>query len=418
MTGWRRGEAYLSVEREIRRLAALQAAMVGEVASSLSFLDDSHHSPAAWVQATVNCFRGTATGRVQTAAMLAANPEIAAANAAGTIGADQLRLLTGLHANERARDQLLDSQGLLVGHARELTARDFKQVCQRWLAHADPDGAHRDHDTSRENRKASFAPIGAGFQFRAEGDALTGDTLRQALAAAVELEWQADIAERLARYGDAANQHPLVRTSLQRAFDAFTKLMLQGAGVLHPKSREPLVTIVCSPQVLINAIRDFVGGPDAERVINDDGSERTALCDETYPGDTYLCETLSGQPVDPRDLAVAALLGQVQRVIKDSAGRVIDHGRKYRLFRGAARDAVLLMGDRCCWPGCDQHAGLQIDHMSPWAAMRGATSPTNGAPLCGKHNRAKHNGRITITRDATGWHFFRADGTEIAPRNP
>ena len=58
-----------------------------------------------------------------------------------------------------------------------------------------------------------------------------------------------------------------------------------------------------------------------------------------------LCETQSGAPVSLRDLAVAALIGQVQRIITDPAGHTIDLGRKSRLFVGSARDAVLLAGD-------------------------------------------------------------------------
>lgn len=129
------------------------------------------------------------------------------------------------------------------------------------------------------------------------------------------------------------------------------------------------------------------------------------------------CETDSGAPVDPRDLVIAALTGQVQRLVSNPAGLTINLGRRSRLFVGSARDAVLLAGKRCCWPGCDAHTGqLQIDHMSPWISLCGETDPLNGAPMCGHHNRAKHRGRFTVTRDQTGWHHYRPDGTEITPR--
>jgi hypothetical protein len=128
-------------------------------------------------------------------------------------------------------------------------------------------------------------------------------------------------------------------------------------------------------------------------------------------------QTASGAPVDPHDLAVALLIGQVRRVVVDSVGRVVDLGRRSRVFTGAARQAVLLSGDRCTHPGCEQRGPrIQIDHLTAWATVGGETNPLNGGPDCGHHNRAKHHGRITVTRDHTGWHHHRPDGTEIAPR--
>ena len=134
-----------------------------------------------------------------------------------------------------------------------------------------------------------------------------------------------------------------------------------------------------------------------------------------------MCQTASGAPVDPHDLVVAALIGRVRRVVTDKAGRVIDLGRTSRFFTGAAREAVLLSGDRCCWPGCE-HRGefIQIDHLTPFNGPGGGgggeTNPLNGGPMCGTHNRKKHSGRFTVIRDETGWHHYRPDGTEIAPR--
>ena len=58
--GYRRDQAYMAVEREVRRLHGLQAAMLVEVNRSCSFLDDFHHSATAWLQAVTNSSRGTA----------------------------------------------------------------------------------------------------------------------------------------------------------------------------------------------------------------------------------------------------------------------------------------------------------------------------------------------------------------------
>jgi hypothetical protein len=139
----------------------------------------------------------------------------------------------------------------------------------------------------------------------------------------------------------------------------------------------------------------------------------------TWPhmnGRGRLCETAGGAPVDHLTLLIAALTGRIRRVVIDSTGRVVDLGRKQRLFTGAIREAILLASDRCCWPGCDiRGPGVQVDHLTEHHAG-GHTSVFNGGPMCPLHNRFKYRHRVTVYRDATGWHFLRTDGTEIAPR--
>ena len=43
--------------------------------------------------------------------------------------------------------------------------------------------------------------------------------------------------------------------------------------------------------------------------------------------DDRRCETATGQQIDPADMLAAALVGQVRRVVLDTAGVVIDLGR-------------------------------------------------------------------------------------------
>ena len=129
--------------------------------------------------------------------------------------------------------------------------------------------------------------------------------------------------------------------------------------------------------------------------------------------DTYRCETINGIPVEPYEAAALSLVQQVRRVLVDARSTVIDLGRA-RTFTGSSRTATKLQSSRCCWPGCHVPADrCQIDH-TRGHARGGRTNPGNGAPACGRHNRAKENG-FTVWRDPTGqWHTYRPDGTEIA----
>ena len=102
LCGDQRHLAFMSVEREIPRLQAVQAGMVCQVKLSLSFLDDRHHSPVRWVQAVTNCSRGTATRVTVAAALQDQLPVFAAAVSAGEIGGDQVRLMPGLYTKPKS----------------------------------------------------------------------------------------------------------------------------------------------------------------------------------------------------------------------------------------------------------------------------------------------------------------------------
>ena len=54
--GAERDAALMDVEREVRRLQGLQAAMIAEVRRSGSFVDDFHRDVTSWTQAVLEQF--------------------------------------------------------------------------------------------------------------------------------------------------------------------------------------------------------------------------------------------------------------------------------------------------------------------------------------------------------------------------
>ncbi|MGA9278247.1 HNH endonuclease signature motif containing protein, partial [Ilumatobacter sp.] len=163
---------------------------------------------------------------------------------------------------------------------------------------------------------------------------------------------------------------------------------------------EPLVNIVITKAEYEAEIASMMRGDDAPA---------PATVDDI---DDKKCETATGIAVSPRDAVIASMIGHVRRVVIDSTGRVIDLGRRRR-FTGAARDAVLLDGRRCMWPGCGRNNSRnQIDHTHEHS-RGGLTTPRNGGPVCGRHNRIKTHG-YTAHRSPDGtWHIHRPDGTEL-----
>ncbi len=399
--------------------------------------------------------------------MLGLLPKLAAAAAAGLIGDEQLDLLLRLFRNPRCRGLMVEWEDRFVDFAQSLLLSGFAQFCQRWEQAADPDGADHSVAEARAARRLSMGSVGGAFELKFFSDAVSGEVIQNLVRAYDALEMEADIAERKRRWGADADEHDLPRTAAQRYADALMAIMLDaaessgmspttkaaaddtdaddvddvdlsgasgpmppidptpasdppppepppssGGATCHCRRRppKPLVNIFCTQQQLEDAIRQCAPGYIESVTV--------------AASKLGWAETASGGLVARQDLFVAALLGNVRRVVNDSVGRVIDLGRTSRLFTGAAREAILLGGDRCSFPGDEFRPGrIHIDHTNPWVPRHpwedpGRTDHDNGGPLCAGHDTAKHDLGITVTRDRSGWHFSRADGTEIAPRGP
>jgi hypothetical protein len=129
----------------------------------------------------------------------------------------------------------------------------------------------------------------------------------------------------------------------------------------------------------------------------------------------FRCGTLDGHPLDPAEVAAAALIGRVRRVVVGADGVVLDMSRIHRFFTGPRQLAVFLSESTCYWTGCNTPGSwCQADHLDAFnGPRRGSTNPGNGGPACGRHNRFKEHG-FTVHRDERGrWHIYRPDGTEI-----
>ncbi len=202
---------------------AIWFATVDEVDRTLSFKDDGHRTAACWVQALTNCAPSDAKRQVRVARMIRHLPAVGDALLIGHIGAAQIEALLQLWRNRRVRDVLAVLIDELIERASLMPLMDFRMVCQRVVAFADPDGAHRDHETSRANRHLSLVPDGAGFRLHAEGDAPSGAIVQEVPDRYVQAEFDTDWAAGLAEHGDRMCPALLRRTHRQRRFDGWTR---------------------------------------------------------------------------------------------------------------------------------------------------------------------------------------------------
>ena len=333
--------------------------------------------------------------RVRLARLVDAAPEVGEALLDGSLGVCQADELARVAANPRCGDQLAEVVPVLLEHATHLAFADFKVLTARWETLADTDGAHRARDATHAARSASLVVTGGVLHLRAQGGAVEGAAMVEVFERFRRSEFDAD--------GETAraNGGAMPRTDAQRRFDALMTIFTAAAAAPPgAQPAEPIVNIVVDQVTFETHL--------ALRRLIELRPDRPSL-----RIDQRRCETASGVPVTPDDAVRAALAGHVRRVVLDSAGVVIDLGRRRRLLTAAAAEAVRLAATRCGFQGCDIAVSLcEIDHLIDWA-RHGPTAPRNGGPLCRTHNQAKNRGFRT-ERDNNGrLHTHRPDTTSL-----
>ena len=396
-------EAYLrALDRERRRAEAKVATFLHSVASVGGHLVDGHRTPRAFGQAACNWSVAEAGRLVRAGATLDRFPSAAALAEAGELGVAQLHALSSVVANPRVQEHLAESEARLVGEAVALDYADYLTFLNTWVAAADPDGAHQSAERAHRNRRARIGILGNECYLDAAGGATHGVQLKEILDAFTHSEWLADWDEGILHHGERMCPGLMSRTDAQRRFDALVAVF-HAAATMTGDSTGTAVTVnlLVGLDAFEHHLEKALGGDPAPLDPNDPMNR---------------CETDSGVVIDAYDMLIAAATGQVRRVVLDSAGVVVDMGRKQRLFTGPLRDAVLLSAHRCTWPACAvPGSACQADHVLPWS-QAGPTSTANGGLECGHHNRWKTRGYRTW-RDPKGhWHHYRPDGTELGWR--
>ena len=147
--------ALVALEGERRRIEGEMAVLIACADESGAFVEDGHATVTAWAQATCNWSPAEAKARTRLARLDGRMPSVVPALRCGRIGVAQAMELARLWANPRARHHLPDSEEVLVTQAGRLWYLDFQTVCRRWEALADENGAHRDHDRARFDRRVA-----------------------------------------------------------------------------------------------------------------------------------------------------------------------------------------------------------------------------------------------------------------------
>lgn len=148
---------------------------------------------------------------------------------------------------------------------------------------------------------------------------------------------------------------------------------------------------------------------------------RRALTVSVPVSGALYCWRVSGEPGHLDGLLLAAagaaalwlvLARLAALVLPGCIPALVPRAWRIRYRRGRPRPAIparirraVMAADRGACVYCRSRAGLQIDHIRPWAAG-GLTAVWNLAVLCALHNRVKSN----YSRDPDGYVHYRPFG--------
>ncbi|HLK74024.1 MAG TPA: DUF222 domain-containing protein [Streptosporangiaceae bacterium] len=135
------------------------------------------------------------------------------------------------------------------------------------------------------------------------------------------------------------------------------------------------------------------------------------------PADPARCHVEDGPAISPTTAQMIACSSSWSWVLHDSAGKLLDLGRRRRRPNAALRRAARDRDDcRCRFPGCESRR-VDLHHIRYWS-HGGRTELENLISLCKYHHLLVHDRGylIAAARDAT-FAFYRPDGTLI-PASP
>jgi len=347
-------EVVRRVERVRDRFDSARLGVLGVFDARRVWAADRARSAGGWV--AWRCRRSGADSHrdVRLARGLRHMPLVAAAFAAGE--------LTGQHVGLLAREQrfapdlFTRDEQVLVDQAQRLRFDDFTRVLAYWHQAADDDRAEEGARQRRQRRHLSAAKtLDGAVSIQGWLDPVGGDIVLGELRRLERQLFDADWAEARERLGADVpiDADRLARSAAQRWADALVEMARRSAHVAEgARPRRPLVTVHVN--------------------------------DETMAG--RLCELADGTVITPGELLPLMDEALIERAVFDPEGRIIDLGRRSRLFVGGARRAVEIRDRRCWHPGCDVPADrCEVDHVPAWADG-GTTDPDHGRLACPRHH--------------------------------
>jgi HNH endonuclease len=160
-----------------------------------------------------------------------------------------------------------------------------------------------------------------------------------------------------------------------------------------------------------------VGGVSAETPAGAPARPARPARPPGHPAGPARCHVEDGPAISVSTAQMIACSSSLSWMLHDSAGKLLDLGRRRRRPNAALRRAARERDNcRCRFPGCESRR-IDLHHIQYWS-NRGRTSLDNLIGLCRYHHRLVHERGylIAAARDGT-FTVCRPDGTAI-PASP
>ena len=355
--------------REVARVQSELVHCVGEFDAAKGYAPDGYRSTQAWLRAELNMDPRDASQAVGMARQLRQLPAVDEAFSTGGISQAHVALIART-ARQVGVEHVAESQEALLSVAKAGPPKDLRAATQHLRHCIDPDALHRDAVKAYEKRELSVAPTIDGMvAINGQLDPASGEVVLSAL----------DAVTAPPRDGDP-------RTAGQRRADALTELCrrsLDSGTLPQVNGEKPHVIVTTSYEALVGLAPD--GGQE-------NGNSEPPRLD--WLG-----------PIAPSEARMFACDCAIVPAVLNSAGEVLDIGRKSRIWPAAVRRAIELRDRTCRHVGCDAPARhCDIHHRTHWADG-GPTSYENGILTCRNHHTQAHKYGATFTPDGR----FRID---------
>lgn len=429
----------LDDERQRRRAEGLLVHGMIELERRKAYTADGFRDLAGWGQGVYRWQPEVARARRNLAKLAVTCPQVVQHLLQGQLGVDQAHFIGRAFRWPRVGIFVPMFIDEILEHARTYSYVEFVAKMKQWRSLVDEDGP--DPERAHRDRSASVAFTDHEFRLVVTGPNIDGAAFATLLQHYEQQEFEADWAICKDEWGDQARPDLMPRTSHQRRYDAFIRLLShvgRPTDTTDPDEVEAETDtdteIGTDTEISAQARRDESTGrpssPPVELVTNVVIDWRTFLHEldaamgcrlqrdlrPPFGPDSGFSRTFDGINIAARDAVLAAIYGKFRLVVTDDDGVPIQMTSSSRLFTGRMRDAVLMTAINCTHPGCGRAStDCQIDHTIPWSEG-GCTCARNGNPGCRHHNIYRHlsGARVRRRRDGS-WATLRPDGTEVAP---
>jgi Domain of unknown function (DUF222)/HNH endonuclease len=360
-------------------------------------------SCAAWLSWKCQIASGTAREHVRVARALGALPAITTEFAAGRLSYAKARALTRIATPDTEHD--------LLEMATPMTANQIERFAQ---AHRRVTGASSGQP--RPPRQLTWNRVkDLDYVFRAILPAEAAAVVLQALRAARnDLEHpheqhdgvSAETRVEELRREDAANglsfssgEPPESR--METAENLADALVQVCADYLN--TRAATADNTDTYQVIIHAGAQAISG---------DPATQDVTFPVSHPAHPMRCHIQDGLALSLSTLALISCNATISTMIHDTAGAILDVGRRTRKPPPALRRAIRERdGYRCQFPGCSSRR-TDAHHIVHWA-NGGETKLGNLISLCSRHHALVHDKGYFIASEPSGFAFYSPQGTPM-----